>query len=157
MTRKQRQNVSYDFNKPRDLAAFEALLEEEDDMEPGSASCKPSAKQQAGKKKREKETFFRLRDPQAAGKRIDAAPSGEVELSQLLDLFGTSLDAPVIEAVYLQCNRSLDAAIESLLSLCSHTGGPAGPSGSSSSCTGAPSLLHIPGEALMYLLGSFSG
>ena len=143
MTRKQRQNVSYDFNKPRDRAAFEALLEEEDDMEPSSATRKPSTNQQEGKKKREKETFFRLRDPEAAGKDTDAAPSGESQLSQLLDLFGSSLDASVVEAVYLQCNSSMEAAVECLLSLCSDTGA----SCSSSSGQGRPLPSHPAGKS----------
>jgi hypothetical protein len=131
MTRKHRnqtgRNITYDLSNPRNEAAFEALLEdEEDEAGPENVPTKPSkaTRQQQGRKKREKEKFFMLRSDAAA----DANPpesaladSQQDQILQLVEMFGGNADRSLITDVYHASGCSVEAAAEALFSL---LGGP---------------------------------
>jgi hypothetical protein len=130
MTRKQRnqtgRNITYDLSNPRNIAAFEALLEDEED-EAGldNVPTKPSkaTRQQQGRKKREKEKFFMLRSDAADATPPESAlpDSQQDQILQLVEMFGGTADRSLITDVYQASGCSVEAAAEALFGL---LGGP---------------------------------
>lgn len=136
MTRKQRsqagRNITYDLSNPRNIAAFEALLEDED-QEQDSVNTKPNSKankqqQQPGqKKKREKEKFFTLRPdavaddgstPATAQEAQQQQPASQQEqIQQLLEMFEGAADRSLVSDIYHASGCNMEAAADALFGL----------------------------------------
>eukprot|EP00879_Flechtneria_rotunda_P013445 GHRR01014038.1.p1 GENE.GHRR01014038.1~~GHRR01014038.1.p1 ORF type:complete len:724 (+),score=273.34 GHRR01014038.1:1101-3272(+) len=121
MTRKQRQNggnVTYDLSNARNVAAFEALLENADDADPGQLP--PRGKRAEVKPKREKERFFKLQADTAAapsGRNYGSKLSSQQQLQQLLEMFQGACDPGMIADVLQVTGNDATAATEALLTL----------------------------------------
>lgn len=132
MTRKQRnqtgRNITYDLSNPRNIAAFEALLQDEEDEEglPNQTSRPSKAtRQQQSRKKREKEKFFMLRPGAVADEPTTPQPlSQQDQILQLMELFGGAADKALVSDVYRASGCSMEAATEALFSILG--GSPAG-------------------------------
>lgn len=157
MTRKQRnqtgRNITYDLSNPRNIAAFEALLEdEEDEAALDNIPTKPSkaTRQQQGRKKREKEKFFMLRSDAADATPPESAlpDSQQDHILQLVEMFGGTADRSLIIDVYHASGCSVEAAAEALFSL---LGGPDGNQGMQPTHTPTPNPMPAPFTALSYL------
>lgn len=122
MTRKQRnqtgRNITYDLGNPRNIAAFEALLQDEEAEEAAAtSSSRPSkaTRQQQARKKREKEKFFLLKDD---GGTATAPPASQEEQVQLLlEMFEGAADKSLVSDVYQASGCSVEAAAEALFGL----------------------------------------
>lgn len=130
MTRGQRRSESYNLSNTRDMAALEALLDEEDlnEASPPSnrgrgARPQPSS---SGKKKREKEKFFQLREDAAAqAARAAEARSGGSDagdIARLREMLGGNCDGELVAEVYAACGGSFEAALDALLAMSSGAG-----------------------------------
>lgn len=112
----------------RNVQAFEALFEPQDDETPrrqtgSSGSAGGSAGRRRSGRGTELVRGFRLREeaeqrpPGAAGARAGSGPSPRSDQAQLQEMFGSSLPADLIADVYGACGGDLAAATESLLSM----------------------------------------
>lgn len=124
MTRKQRnqtgRNITYDLSNPRNIAAFEALLQDEEAEEAAAtstSSSRPSkaTRQQQARKKREKEKFFLLKDD--AGTTTTPPASQEEQVQLLLEMFEGAADRSLVSDVYQASGCSVEAAAEALFGL----------------------------------------
>lgn len=144
MTRKQLnqtgRNITYDLSNPRNIAAFEALLQDEEAEEAAAAnstsSSRPSkaTRQQQARKKREKEKFFLLKDD--AGTATTPPASQEEQVQLLLEMFEGAADRSLVNDVYQASGCSVEAAAEALFGL---LGG-----GGDSNAAGAPHRVCRP-------------
>lgn len=119
MTRKQGQSrtETYDLSKSRNVAAFEALIEADDDTE-DPQQLPPRGKRGQQQQKREKEKFFKLKANLSQAQGVAAtAVSDRQQLQQLLDMFQGSCEAGVVTDVYRGAGNNLEAAVETLLSM----------------------------------------
>lgn len=118
MTRKQRsqagRNITYDLSNPRNVAAFEALLEDDEADETVRSKPSKATRQQQAKKKREKEKFFQLKDNAAAD---DTSSPQQDPISHLMDMFEGVADKALVTDVYHASGSSLEAAAEALFAL----------------------------------------
>lgn len=136
MTRKQRQagsgqSVTYDLNNSRNRAAFEALLDDEDESGEDPQQLPPRGKRGEQQRKREKEKFFQLKDSQLAGKHQHkqqaASPANQEEvLRQLMDMFQGSAEPAVIRDVLAACGGAFETAVDALLGMLGAAAAPAG-------------------------------
>lgn len=124
MTRKQRSqggNTTYNLSNPRNVAAFEALLEEEEPEDVGRQSKASPQPPPPGRKKREKEKFFKLKsdDRLATDNSSNSAPHQQSlgTLQQLQVMFQEAADPSVIADVYQAVGSNFDAAVEALFGL----------------------------------------
>lgn len=129
MTRKQRQggggNATYDLSSSRNVAAFEALLGEEEDEDP--QQLPPRGKRGQQQQKREKEKFFKLKaDAEASqskgSKRQPAGASAtqeqqQAQLKQLLDMFQGAAESSIISDVFQGTGSNFQATVDALLSM----------------------------------------
>jgi hypothetical protein len=138
MTRKQRQagsgqSVTYDLNNPRNRAAFEALIDDDDESGEDPQQLAPRGKRGEQQRKREKEKFFKLKDAQLAGQQKQKQQAGpspadqQQVLCQLMDMFQDSAEPVVIREVLAACSGNFEAAVDALLSMLSAAAPPAGP------------------------------
>jgi hypothetical protein len=138
MTRKQRQtgsgqSVTYDLNNPRNRAAFEALIEDDDEYGEDPQQLAPRGKRGEQQRKREKEKLFQLKDAQLAGKQqhkqqAASSPAEQQQvLRQLMDMFQGSAEPAVIRDVLAACGGNFEAAVDALLSMLGAAAPPAGP------------------------------
>jgi hypothetical protein len=129
MTRKQRGqggNTTYNLSNPRNVAAFEALLEEEDVEDIGKQSRASPQLPPSGRKKREKEKFFKLKSEDARAKNTHSNTTLHQQshgtLQQLQDMFREIADPSVIVDVYQAVGSNFETAVETLLGLLGSTG-----------------------------------
>lgn len=120
MTRKQRQNVTYNLAGPRNLAAFHALLENENDE--GDDIVEQSKQKGQGRKapKAEKPFFFQLREDHQRQQSLRPPTLKGPERSPaqaLQDMFGSNCDPGFLEDILQGCAGNLDKAVESVLAL----------------------------------------
>lgn len=139
MSRRGRHTTTYNLSTPRNIAAFEQLIEEEDD-EPLTSKPRGKAANKQSKPKRDKEKFFMLKeDANSMRHRRGAAAgalgggSGAAALVELKAMFAGTCDPAVVEDVFLSCNGNTDAALQLLLEMA----GSQQPSASSSSSAAA--------------------
>lgn len=115
MTRSQRTKGQFAGTEPRQLAAFRALIEDEEPLEPH--------RQQSNGRRREPRGFFQLRED--TGRQQSAAVmSGQTQLSQdhlaqLCTLFHSVLDVYSIADIYQDSGRDFDAAVDAIAHLTS--------------------------------------
>eukprot|EP00775_Hariotina_reticulata_P012817 gene12817-12944_t len=147
MTRKQRSqsgNSTYNLSNARNVAAFEALLEEEEREDVGRQSKASPQQPPSGRKKREKEKFFKLKsdDRLAIDNSSTSAPHQQSlgTLQQLQDMFSEAADPSVIADIYQAVGSHFEAAVEALFGLLGTAGKASPPSSSSSSSAGAGGL-----------------
>eukprot|EP00878_Enallax_costatus_P019112 GHUV01020152.1.p1 GENE.GHUV01020152.1~~GHUV01020152.1.p1 ORF type:complete len:621 (+),score=236.83 GHUV01020152.1:235-2097(+) len=121
MTRKQRQSrtETYDLSNSRNVAAFEALIEADDDGE-DPQQLPPRGKRGQQQQKREKEKFFKLKTDLAKANKISQSPAAldtKKQLQQLLDMFQGSCEAGVITEVFRASGGNSEAAVDALLEM----------------------------------------
>jgi hypothetical protein len=162
MTRKQR-GETYDVSSARGRAAFEALLDREED-EDGAADRpqqppRGARKPEQQREKRGKERFFKLKDGGGGGgsggaqqQQHDQEQTAAGDLAALQDVL-PSLPPALVRDVYEGCGGRLEAALDALLAMAGGGGGgdasgsgsnPAGGSGSTRHGTAAAAA---PGDA----------
>lgn len=123
MTRKQRQSraETYDLSNPRNVAAFEALLEaEEGHADADPHQLPPRGKRGQQQQKREKEKFFKLRPGVEQSRQttndVPTANSKD-QLQHLIHMFQGTCDAHIVTDVFTGTGNNFHAAIDALLSI----------------------------------------
>jgi len=116
-------NETHNFSSARNIAAFEALLEEEDDSDPNARGKKPK-KNKRRSPKPDKPVPFQLREGASTGTGADepmrphaVQQSNKSAQQQLQELFGQVCDASVLQDVLAMCGGSMNDAIEALLAM----------------------------------------
>lgn len=121
MTRKQRQSrtETYDLSNSRNVAAFETLLEAEDDQG-DPQQLPPRGKRSQQQQKREKEKFFMLKSGVAQPEHtIKDQPIANIkeQLRQLTDMFQGTCDTSMVADVFKGTGNNFNATVDALLSI----------------------------------------
>jgi hypothetical protein len=117
-------------NNPRNRAAFEALLDD-DELDEDPQQLPARGKRGEQQRKREKEKFFKLKDSELAGKqqaKQQATPPANQQqvLGLLMDMFQGSAEPDVIRDVLAACGGNFEMAVDALLGMLGAAAAPAG-------------------------------
>lgn len=130
MTRKQRQSrtETYDLSNPRNVAAFEALIAEDDDEEQDHNRTPARGKQTPQRTKREKEKFFKLRTNTTPSATTQGASTEDAKqsLERLQEMFQGTCEASMIADVLRGTGGDFTAAVDALLAMLGSTASCAG-------------------------------